>query len=219
MAKKFKQIMTQQQFTDTVKKIADKEYPTYTTDMVNRDPKPVMPHIEEELDKIVEQDLKTKDLEDETSLLDARIKEFREARTALNEAAKIIDKLYPDLIHATDETAVEIEYFRDIVSKFAEIIQKTASIKVSAAVDRDSMQLLHKHTELTLAREKRQMDENVEQLKGALKESLNDHYRTLKEMLKLEEGVFLTPRVAAWGSGLIIAMEILTGVALVMWLG
>ena len=80
-----------------------------------------MPHIEEELDKIVEQDLKTKDLEDETSLLDAKIKEFREARAALNEAAKIIDKLYPDLIHATDETAVEIEYFRDIVSKFAEI--------------------------------------------------------------------------------------------------
>lgn len=135
-----------------------------------------MPHIEEELDKIVEQDLKTKDLEDETSLLDAKIKEFREARAALNEAAKIIDKLYLDLIHATDETAVEIEYFRDIVSKFAEIIQKTASIKVSAAVDRDSMQLLHKYTDLTLAREKRQMDEHVEQMKGALRASLSEHY-------------------------------------------
>ncbi len=48
-----------------------------------------MPHIEEALDKIVEQDLKTKNLEDETSLLDAKIKEFREARAALIEAAKI----------------------------------------------------------------------------------------------------------------------------------
>ena len=177
-----------------------------------------MPHIEEELDKIVEQDLKTKDLEDETSLLDAKIKEFREARAALNEAAKIIDKLYSDLIHATDETAVEIEYFRDIVSKFAEIIQKTASIKVSAAVDRDSMQLLHKHTDLTLAREKRQMDEHVEQMKGALRASLSEHYQPLKEMLKMEEGVFLTPRVAAWGFGLFMAIEMLTGIALVMWL-
>jgi len=177
-----------------------------------------VPHIEAALDKIVEQDLRTKDLEDETSLLDAKIKEFREARAALNEAAKIIDKLYPDLIHATDETAVEIEYFRDIVSKFAEIIQKTASIKVSAAVDRDSMQLLHKHTDLTLAREKRQMDEHVEQLKGALKESLKEHYSTLKEMLKMEEGVFLTPKMASWTFGLFMAMEMLTGIALVMWL-
>lgn len=94
-----------------IKALFDKEYPTYTTNMVNRDPKPVMPHIEEALDKIVEQDLKTKNLEDETSLLDAKIREFREARAVLNEAAKIIDKLYPDLIHAADETAVEIEYF------------------------------------------------------------------------------------------------------------
>ena len=149
-----------------------------------------MPHIEEELDKIVEQDLKTKDLEDETSLLDAKIKEFREARAALNEAAKIIDKLYPDLIHATDETAVEIEYFRDIVSKFAEIIQKTASIKVSAAVDRDSMQLLHKYTDLTLAREKRQMDEHVEQMKGAPEHLSASTTRPLKRCLRWKKVSF-----------------------------
>ncbi len=74
-------------------------------------------------------------------------------------------------------------------------------------------------TDLTLAREKRQMDEHVELMKDALKESRNEHYRTLKEMLKMEEGVFLIPKVAAWGFRLIIAMEILTGIALVMWLG
>lgn len=216
MAKKFKQIMTQQQFTETVKETADKEYPTYTTDMVNRDPKPVMPHIEEELDKIVEQDLKTKDLEDETSLLDAKIKEFREARAALNEAAKIIDKLYSDLIHATDETAVEIEYFRDIVSKFAEIIQKTASIKVSAAVDRDSMQLLHKHTDLTLVREKRQMDEHIENLNRAIDEAFDKNYRSLEERLSKDEGVYLTPKMAGWAFGLFMLLEAVACLAVVM---
>ena len=73
-------------------------------------------------------------------------------------------------------------------------------------------------TSIPMLSEKRQMDEHVEQMKGALRASLSEHYQTLKEMLKMEEGVFLTPRVAAWGFGLFMAIEMLTGIALVMWL-
>lgn len=80
------------------------------------------------------------------------------------------------------------------------------------------MKLLHEHTTLTLARERKQMDEHVERMKGALKDSLSEHYRTLKEMLKLEEGAFLTPKIAAWTFGLFMLLEAVASIALVMWL-
>ncbi|MCQ2159474.1 MAG: DUF6291 domain-containing protein [Bacteroidales bacterium] len=43
--------------------------------------------------------------------------------------------------------------------------------------------------------------------------------RNLKNMLKMEEGVILTPKMASWTFGLFMAMEMLTGIALVMGLG
>ena len=218
MAKKFKQIMTPQEFTETIKEIANQEYPIYTTDMVERDEEPVMPHIEEELEKIVEKDIKIKNLEDETSLLDAKIQEFKEVRIALSEAAKIIDKLYPDLIKATDQTALEIEYFRDTVKRIADIIEKVTAIKLSTAVDKESLRLLHEHTTITLEREKRQMDEHVEQMKNALKTALDENYRMLKERLSKEEGVYLSRRAAAWLFGLFIVCGLMIGISLAMQL-
>lgn len=215
MTKKFKQVMTPQQFAETIKEVADKDYPTYKA---VRNPEPVMPHIQEELDKIVKNDLKTKNLEDETALHDARINEIKEARTALYEVAKTIDKLYPDLMKVSEDAAIETRHFRDSVKRFAEIIEQCETIKVNVALDENSRFYLNEHTKQALASEKSQMDEHVKKMKSALKDTLDENYQTLKERLSKDKGVYLTSRVFAWCFGFLIICEFVAGFALAMWL-
>lgn len=215
MTKKFKQVMTPQQFAETIKEVADKDYPTYKA---VRNPEPVMPHIQEELDKIVKNDLKTKNLEDETALLDAQVNEVKEARTALYEVAKTIDKLYPDLMKLAEDAAIETRLFRDTVKRFADVLEKFDAIKIKVELDEKSMNLLNIHTSQALASEKCQMDEHIENMKSALQETLNENYKTLKELFSKEKGVFLTSRVFAWCFGFLIFCEFAAGFAIAMWL-
>lgn len=211
MVKNYKHVMTPQEITEAVKEMAQQRYPTYN---VNREPKFVMPSLQQELDKIVENDIKINDLEKEGAILDTKILEFMKARKALESAAKTIDRIYPDLIKVADEAGVVIESFKEIPHRITKIIETMDKISVKVKVDETEMTRLFVSSHNFLDQEEKLMEQHIK----AIEEKFRECYITLNAIFNRTEGVWIPIKRFTRLFWFLIAFEIMVGFGLALLL-